>query len=176
MVSVVERGRRGLGRRARPAFLDLRQRRARGRLHRILQGGARRNAAARRAPKPEFPGGAIIGVNRQAVVADTVEDARRIAKPAFDRWYSSLSKLERENQQGPRYVHHVTGDMESALKNGQMIVGTPETVAAEIRRQVQAIGVNYMNFSFFFGTMKLADALRSLTLFAKEVMPKVTDL
>ena len=127
-------------------------------------------------PKSEFPGGAIIGVNRQAVVADTVEDARRIAKPAFDRWYSSLSKLERENQQGPRYVHHVTGDMESALKNGQMIAGTPETVAAEIRRQVQAIGVNYMNFSFFFGTMKLADALRSLALFAKEVMPKLADL
>jgi alkanesulfonate monooxygenase SsuD/methylene tetrahydromethanopterin reductase-like flavin-dependent oxidoreductase (luciferase family) len=127
-------------------------------------------------PKPEFPGGAIIGVNRQAVVADTVEDARRVAKPAFDRWYSSLSKLERENQQGPRYVHHVTGDMESALKNGQMIVGTPETVAAEIHRQVKSIGVNYMNFSFFFGTMRLADALRSVTLFAKDVMPKLADL
>ena len=135
---------------------------------------AKRGGAA--VPKAEFPGGAIIGVNRQAVVADTVEDARRIAKPAFDRWYSSLSKLERENQQGPRYVHHVTGDMESALKNGQMIVGTPETVAAEIRRQVQAIGVNYMNFSFFFGTMRLADALRSVTLFAKDVMPKLADL
>jgi alkanesulfonate monooxygenase SsuD/methylene tetrahydromethanopterin reductase-like flavin-dependent oxidoreductase (luciferase family) len=127
-------------------------------------------------PKAEFPGGAIIGVNRQAVVADTVEDARRIAKPAFDRWYSSLSKLERENQQGPRYVHHVTGDMEAALKNGQMIAGTPETVAAEIRRQVQAIGVNYMNFSFYFGTLALGDALRSLSLFAKEVMPKLADL
>ena len=39
-----------------------------------------------------------------------------------------------------------------------------------------AIGVNYMNFSLFFGTMKLADALRSVTLFAKEVMPKLADL
>jgi len=127
-------------------------------------------------PKPEFPGGAVIGVNRQAVIADTVEDARKIAKPAFDRWYSSLTKLERENVSGPRYVHHVTGDMESAIKNGQLIVGSPETAAAEIARQAKAIGVNYMNFSLFFGTMPLEHALRSLTLLAREVMPKVASL
>ena len=127
-------------------------------------------------PKPEFAGGAAIGVNRQAVIADTVEDAKRIAKPAFDRWYSSLSKLERENKAGPRYVTHVTGDMEAALKSGQMIVGTPDTFRAEVERQVKAIGLNYMNFSFFFGTMQLADALRSLNLFAREVMPKLTAL
>ena len=77
------------------------------------QAGAGQARRRRRMPKPEFPGGAVIGVNRQVVVADTVEDARRIAKPAFDRWYSSLTKLERENVAGPRYVGHVTGDMES---------------------------------------------------------------
>jgi alkanesulfonate monooxygenase SsuD/methylene tetrahydromethanopterin reductase-like flavin-dependent oxidoreductase (luciferase family) len=128
------------------------------------------------APKPEFPGGAVIGVNRQCVVADTVEDARRIAKPAFDRWYSSLTKLERDNVSGPRFAHHVTGDMEAALKSGQMIAGSPDTVAADIRRQVQAIGVNYMNFSLYFGTLSLEHALRSLTLLAREVMPKLADL
>jgi alkanesulfonate monooxygenase SsuD/methylene tetrahydromethanopterin reductase-like flavin-dependent oxidoreductase (luciferase family) len=126
--------------------------------------------------KPEIPGGTVIGVNRQAVVADTVADARRIAKPAFDRWYSSLTKLERENVAGPRYVTHVTGDMETALKSGQMIAGTPDTVRAEIARQAAAIGVNYMNFSFFFGTVALEDALRSLTLFAREVMPQLASV
>jgi len=126
--------------------------------------------------KPEFPGGAAVGVLRHIVVADTDEDAVRIAKPAFDRWYSSLSKLERENKQGPRYVHHVTGDMDAALASGQMIAGTPETFVAEIRRQAVAIGVNYMNFSFFFGTMAPEHALRSLALFSREVMPKLADL
>jgi alkanesulfonate monooxygenase SsuD/methylene tetrahydromethanopterin reductase-like flavin-dependent oxidoreductase (luciferase family) len=123
-------------------------------------------------PKPEIAGGTVIGVNRQAVVADTVEDARRIAKPAFEHWFASLTKLEHENVSGPRYVTHVTGDMEAALKSGQLIVGTPETFAAEVARQVKAIGVNYMNFSFFFGTMAFADAMRSVKLFAGEVMPK----
>jgi alkanesulfonate monooxygenase SsuD/methylene tetrahydromethanopterin reductase-like flavin-dependent oxidoreductase (luciferase family) len=127
-------------------------------------------------PKAEVPGGVIVGVNRQAVIADTVEDARRIAKPAFDRWYSSLSKLEREHVSGPRYVHHVTGDMEAALKGGQMIIGTPDTFAAEVRRQAQAIGLNYMNFSFYFGTMALEDALRSLRLFGAHVAPALASV
>ncbi len=135
------------------------------------KGLATRGGAAA-VPKPEIPGGVAIGVNRQCVIADTVEDAKRLAKPAFDRWYSSITKLERENVSGPRYVAHVTGDMETALKSGQMIAGSPQTVAAEIARQVREIGVNYMNFSFFFGTLALEDALRSLALFAREVMPK----
>jgi hypothetical protein len=33
-----------------------------------------------------------------------------------------------------------------------------------------------MNFSFFFGTMALADAVRSVKLFAGEVMPKLAAL
>ena len=98
--------------------------------------------------------------------------SERIARPAFEAWYASLTKLERENVSGPRYVTHVTGDMEAALKSGQLIVGTPDTFGAEVARQVAAIGVNYMNFSFFFGTMTLADAMRSVKLFASDVMPK----
>ena len=127
-------------------------------------------------PKPDIPGGTVIGVNRQAVIADTDANAKRIAKPAFDRWYSSLSKLERENVAGPRYVTHVTGDMDAALKSGQMIAGTPDTVRIEIARQVREIGVNYMNFSLFFGTLALEDALRSVTLMAREVMPTLAAL
>jgi alkanesulfonate monooxygenase SsuD/methylene tetrahydromethanopterin reductase-like flavin-dependent oxidoreductase (luciferase family) len=138
------------------------------------RGLAKRGRAA--VPKPEIPGGTVIGVNRQAVLADTVEDARRIAKPAFAAWYASLTKLERDNVGGPRYVQHVTGDLEAALKSGQVIVGTPETFAAEVARQQAAIGVNYMNFSFFFGTMPFADAMRSIKLFAGEVMPKLAAL
>ena len=138
--------------------------------------GLKKRGGGPAVPKPDIPGGVVIGVNRQAVVADTDADAKRIAKPAFDRWYSSLSKLEREHVAGPRYVTHVTGDMDAALKSGQMIAGTPDTVRAEIERQVREIGVNYMNFSLYFGTLALEDALRSVTLMAREVMPKLAAL
>jgi alkanesulfonate monooxygenase SsuD/methylene tetrahydromethanopterin reductase-like flavin-dependent oxidoreductase (luciferase family) len=137
-------------------------------------GLAKRGAPA--IANPDFPGGAVIGVNRQAVIADTEADALKIAKPAFDRWYSSLTKLERENSSGPRFVHHVTGDLDKALESGQVIVGTPDTVRAQIERQVKAIGVNYMIFSLFFGTMKAEHAMRSMKLFAEEVAPKLASL
>src|SRR4029450_11831858 len=107
---------------------------------------------------------------------DTVEDAHRIAKPAFEHWYASLTKLERDNVSGPRYVSHVTGDLEAGLQSGPVIAASPDTFAAEVARQAKAIGVNYMNFSFFFGTMAFADAMRSVKLFAGEVIPKLATL
>ena len=117
--------------------------------------------------KPEFPGGAVIGVNRKAVIADTDRDARRIAKHAFDRWYASFAKLTRENTEGPLPfdLDQIVGDMDTALKNGELIVGAPDTVATAIERQVKTIGVNYVNFTFNFGAMALEDALRSIRSF-----------
>jgi alkanesulfonate monooxygenase SsuD/methylene tetrahydromethanopterin reductase-like flavin-dependent oxidoreductase (luciferase family) len=125
---------------------------------------------------PDFPGGAVIGVNRQIFVADSTAEARRLAEPAFNHWYASLTKLERENVNGPRFTHAITGDIGQAVTNGSMILGTPDEVRAEIERQIAALGVNYMTLAFFFGTLPKEHALRSLRLFADEVMPKLAKL
>jgi len=53
------------------------------------------------------------------------------------------------------------------------IAGAPDTVAAKLERQIAAMGINYLIVYLFFGTMSLADALRSMRLFADEVMPKL---
>ena len=50
------------------------------------------------------------------------------------------------------------------------------TVWAEIERQVRELGVNYLLTYLFLGTMALNDALRSLALFAGEVMPALARL
>ena len=57
-----------------------------------------------------------------------------------------------------------------------IIAGSPQTVRAEIERQVGELGVNYLLTYLFLGTMSLADALRSLRLFATEVMPHLAKL
>jgi hypothetical protein len=49
-------------------------------------------------------------------------------------------------------------------------------VRAEIERQTVELGVNYLLSYLFFGTMPLADALRSLNLFSTEVMPHLAKL
>jgi alkanesulfonate monooxygenase SsuD/methylene tetrahydromethanopterin reductase-like flavin-dependent oxidoreductase (luciferase family) len=138
---------------------------------------ARRGAAAQ--PKAEFPGGAAIGVQRHFFVADTDAEARRFAKPAMDAHLANLNWL--------RNMHGVTGltsrlnvprgaDYEACVADGTVISGTPETVRAEIERQVRELGVNYLLTYLFLGTMTLPDALRSLQLFSTEVMPKLAQL
>jgi alkanesulfonate monooxygenase SsuD/methylene tetrahydromethanopterin reductase-like flavin-dependent oxidoreductase (luciferase family) len=122
-------------------------------------------------PKPEFPGGAVIGVNRQIVVAETDDEAQRIARPARDQHHDSLMKLWRENQSGPLSVSAIPQTYDDAVAGGSTIVGSPATVRAAIERQARELGVNYMCGAFFFGNMPLDTALRSLGLFAREVMP-----
>ena len=138
---------------------------------------AKRGAPAQ--PKAEFPGGAVIGVQRHIFVADTDAEAHRFAKPAMEVHLANLNWL--------RVKHGVTGltsrlnvprgaTYEACLEDGTVIAGSPATVRAEIERQVAELGVNYLLTYLFLGTMSLADALRSLHLFSAEVMPHLAKL
>ena len=67
-------------------------------------------------------------------------------------------------------------DYEACVADGTVISGRPETVQAELERQVRELGVNYLLTYLFLGTMTLNEALRSLQLFSTEVMPKLAHL
>ena len=142
-------------------------------------------------PKAEFgwPGrtgakdatdGAAIGVLREIVVADTDKEAERIARPAAEQHLDNLNWLR-----GKHGVADLTNRLRTAgaakyedvVNEGVMIVGSPETVVREIRKQNEQLGgVNYMLAYMMMGRMQLPDALRSITLFAREVMPKIASL
>ena len=65
---------------------------------------------------------------------------------------------------------------EEAVADGSTIAGSPQTVLAELEKQVAELGINYLLTYMFLGTMSLAEALRSLQLFSTEVMPKLAKL
>ena len=65
---------------------------------------------------------------------------------------------------------------EACVQDGSAIVGSPQTVLAQIRQQTAQLGSNYLLSYLFFGRMTLKEALRSLELFRTEVMPKIADL
>lgn len=130
-------------------------------------------------PKAEFAGGVVIGVQRHIFVADTDREAHLYARPAMEVHLANLNWL--------RVKHGVTGltsrlnvprgaSYEDCLADGTVIAGSPQTVRAEIERQVAELGVNYLLTYLFLGTMSLAEALRSLALFASEVMPHLARL
>jgi alkanesulfonate monooxygenase SsuD/methylene tetrahydromethanopterin reductase-like flavin-dependent oxidoreductase (luciferase family) len=124
-------------------------------------------------PALDFPGGTAIGVNRHIVIADSDDEARRIAVPAYERWHESLLKLWVDHKlEGPAFARATMGDVNIAIEQGSVIAGSPETVRAQIERQIDTLGVNYMTFAFYFGSIAHGDAMRSLGLFVDEVMPK----
>jgi alkanesulfonate monooxygenase SsuD/methylene tetrahydromethanopterin reductase-like flavin-dependent oxidoreductase (luciferase family) len=127
-------------------------------------------------PKPEISGGLVLAANRQLVVADTLEEARKIAKPAHELHHEKIMWLQNRNVMTINYTQNIVAGFDDAVKAGSVIVGTPDTVRADIERQAKAIGINHMNFSMFFGNMTLDQALRSQRLFAQEVMPKLAAL
>jgi alkanesulfonate monooxygenase SsuD/methylene tetrahydromethanopterin reductase-like flavin-dependent oxidoreductase (luciferase family) len=131
-------------------------------------------------PHAEFPGGGAIGISRQVVVADTDAEARRIAQPAHEHIHNNQMFLRREAlrrddmKSRTGYVDTPSaGDFDLSVSQGSTIAGSPATVIAEIDRQIERLGINYLICYFMFGNMKLTDALRSMELFSKEVRPKV---
>jgi alkanesulfonate monooxygenase SsuD/methylene tetrahydromethanopterin reductase-like flavin-dependent oxidoreductase (luciferase family) len=136
---------------------------------------AKRGGAAM--PKPEFKGGAAIGILRHIVVAETDAEAQRIAKPAFEYHLKSLEWL-RDRARAAGGSDLVTrlnvrrgSTFEECTGNGMILAGSPETVRAAIERETTELGTNYLLAYLFFGTLTYAEAKRSLDLFAKEVMP-----
>ena len=105
-------------------------------------------------------------------VAHKIEDIVSVARPAFEVWYKSLMKLWNDNKvPGPSIAQATMGDLNKAVEQGSVIVGSPDTVLAAIKDQIERLGVNYMTFAFYFGSIAHEDAMRSLHLFVDEIMP-----
>ena len=130
-------------------------------------------------PKAEFSGGVAIGVQRHIFVADTDAEAKRFAKPAMERHLAHLNWLRAKHGAGAtdtRFNVPRGASFEEAVADGSTIAGSPQTVYAELEKQVAELGINYLLTYLFLGTMSLAEALRSLQLFGAEVMPKLAKL
>jgi len=127
-------------------------------------------------PKSEFAGGGVVGHLRHVVVADTDEEAVRIAKPAVEHHAGSLNWIRKRHNQtefADRLHVHRTESFEDWARLGMVVAGSPETVVRELTKQAEFLGVNYQLLYMFFGTMTLPQALRSMHLFRNEVMPKM---
>jgi alkanesulfonate monooxygenase SsuD/methylene tetrahydromethanopterin reductase-like flavin-dependent oxidoreductase (luciferase family) len=112
------------------------------------------------------------GIGRFVVVAESDERARAIAEPAYARWFESFNTLYRKFGRGP-----VQGErprtFAAVIDAGIGIAGTPATVLATLQAQARQTNSNYVVCQFAFGDMDHADAVRSIELFASDVMPQL---
>jgi alkanesulfonate monooxygenase SsuD/methylene tetrahydromethanopterin reductase-like flavin-dependent oxidoreductase (luciferase family) len=119
-----------------------------------------------RAHAPKTP---VLGSVRHVVVADTDAEADRIAKPARDQWYASLQTLSLSFSHRTAFV---PPEYEVAKRAGGLIAGSPATVRAQLAQHIEETGVNYFMAQLAFGNLTHEQEMRSLELFAAEVMPK----
>jgi len=117
----------------------------------------------------------LMGVNRYVVVADSDEAAREIGRRAWPVFYANFIKLW--NKHGTQPVNaKLPPGFDQLLASGHAVAGSPATVTAQLKRQLEDGGLNYLIGSFVFGDMPHAVAVRSVQLFASEVMPALREL
>jgi alkanesulfonate monooxygenase SsuD/methylene tetrahydromethanopterin reductase-like flavin-dependent oxidoreductase (luciferase family) len=109
-----------------------------------------------------------VGVMRQVFVADTDHDALTATRSAHRDWFHSITKLWHDHDD-----HSVDGIFawETAVQHETVIFGSPARVREQMAQLLEVSGCNYVICSFAWGTFTHEQTLRSLRLFAEEVMP-----
>jgi alkanesulfonate monooxygenase SsuD/methylene tetrahydromethanopterin reductase-like flavin-dependent oxidoreductase (luciferase family) len=112
------------------------------------------------------------GFSLHVHVAETDEQALTQARPAFAHFMHNFTHryvVRNEPDRLARYADRM--DFEGELARGRLLVGSPATVRDQLGGYLRASGANYFLGAFFFGSLTLEQATRSLELFAREVMP-----
>jgi alkanesulfonate monooxygenase SsuD/methylene tetrahydromethanopterin reductase-like flavin-dependent oxidoreductase (luciferase family) len=109
------------------------------------------------------------GFSMHVHVAETDELAIEQARPAYDRFVHNYTYRMIQRGQPERYTNRTNLDRQ--LEAGRVLVGSPSTVRKQLAAYLSRSGANYFVGCFAFGSLPLEQLLRSVDLFAKEVMP-----
>jgi alkanesulfonate monooxygenase SsuD/methylene tetrahydromethanopterin reductase-like flavin-dependent oxidoreductase (luciferase family) len=119
--------------------------------------------SGRSGPMPKF------GLGRMLVVADSDAEALALAERAYPMWHDSFNALFKLYNRSP--MHARPPRFSGMIEDSRGLCGSPRTVTETIRRQMSEAGADYFVGQFYFGDMALAEASRSIGLFADQVMP-----
>jgi alkanesulfonate monooxygenase SsuD/methylene tetrahydromethanopterin reductase-like flavin-dependent oxidoreductase (luciferase family) len=109
--------------------------------------------------------------------------AREIPRPQFEDYFAALFESAGEWSQGTSSKDYRGYDesiarmknltLEAQIEAGGAFVGTPDEIKAIIRRFQSAVGkFEHASLQINFGTLDLAEAQKSLRLFARQVIPE----
>ncbi len=121
--------------------------------------------ALRELGRDELP----IAVHAPGFVAETDEEAIELAYPHAK---VMLDRIGRERGWAPLNRER----FESDVHEGAQHLGSPETVARKIARTVQALGLARFDLKYATGTLPHEQLMRSIELYATQVVPRVREL
>ncbi len=111
----------------------------------------------------------VIGMHSPGFIADTDEEAMRIAWPAHK---ANFDRIGRSRGWPPITREHF--DYEVA--NGSLYIGSPETVARKIAKSIETLGVNRFDLVYGGGPMPASARLHMVELYAQKVIPRVREI
>ena len=107
------------------------------------------------------------GIVRHVYVAETDAQAEAEARAAYAEYSVSFGYLWNLHQDDCIK----RPDWDTFVGQGGIYVGSPATVRARVQEALEVTGGNYFAGAFAFGSLTPEQTLRSLRLFAEEVMP-----
>jgi len=119
-------------------------------------------------PASDLP---LMGINRHIVIADSQEAARDIARRAYRPWRQNMERLWAKYDVPFPLGASLPQEWDPLEAHGHAIAGTPGQVRDYIAEAVEASSATYFVCDFAFGSMSHAEAMRSVELFAADIMP-----
>jgi alkanesulfonate monooxygenase SsuD/methylene tetrahydromethanopterin reductase-like flavin-dependent oxidoreductase (luciferase family) len=118
------------------------------------------------------------GMLRAVIVADTMEEARRIAEEPISFYFGNYVAGHRGRKIFVEPGEDVDKSNESdwfefLLERDHILAGTPESVAEQLSRLRAATGVEHFMTLMTVPGVEHRDVMRSIELFGTEVMPRV---
>jgi alkanesulfonate monooxygenase SsuD/methylene tetrahydromethanopterin reductase-like flavin-dependent oxidoreductase (luciferase family) len=109
----------------------------------------------------------FLAKTQHLVIAERADEAKRLGEAAHRAWNAHIHHLTRKL--GRPDVHNT--EPYSPDSAHPLMTGTPAEVAQKLAELVRITGIDYLLCVFSFGDLAPEHAMRSLELFANEVMP-----
>ena len=114
-----------------------------------------------------------IGFQRHVYVDTDGERARKRAVESWSKYHDNLwTHFNRLGSSAPNNPT-VDGDGSKALELGMIAARSPEEVAEQLSREIDASGIRYMIGAFCWGNIDHHEALASIERFSSDVIPLV---
>jgi alkanesulfonate monooxygenase SsuD/methylene tetrahydromethanopterin reductase-like flavin-dependent oxidoreductase (luciferase family) len=111
----------------------------------------------------------IMGLARHVVLAETEAAAVSVAKRAYTPWLKHMELLW--TLHGMKLPLGLPPEIEPLLQSGAAFAGTAPGLRKFVDAQTKSTGANYFVCDVAFGDVSLQEAMRTVDLLAREVIP-----
>ncbi|HTP97533.1 MAG TPA: LLM class flavin-dependent oxidoreductase [Burkholderiales bacterium] len=108
-----------------------------------------------------------LGKSQHVYVADTEAEALETGLAAYRVWGEHLTHLTRRHGR-PNMLNVDPTSPDAPMR---LTAGTPRSVAQQLEDMVRTTGINYLLVVLSYGNLRAEQAMRSMQLFVREVMP-----